>query len=930
MAQRSQQIYDLFTGVKRYRIPLYQRRYVWSKANGDALWRDFIQLEGKKHFTGTIITKSEGIDNQDMIVIDGQQRLITLQIIFRLSQDLWQSEKYTPSVGGDNLGRLIYKVESYTQLYTGDINSDGNYRLLMTKENDKKAFQSVISGELWEQEIASSKFPISNAFNSLLNKGFNEKGEQSNQHLIITAYGYFGTQITNHLNEKGSDELVRLIDVLENRFHVISANLETDDDPQQAYGSSNDTGVALDEFDLLRNDMFLRVKDSKTQDCLYEEYWKVFDDNPFWQEKPGRTDEFLRDFLMAKLGPINFGKNRLFHDLYKGQYHKKLEEHLEEKIKRQDYIQHHKKLEERLGKKKLEKHLGKTEFVEFVELTNYAKVYQKMEDPTTNIGRRRQFYKDLNIIFENLDLTSLPPFLLAVENELELDNKECDQVYKILESYILRCQLAYGVNEDKTTSLRINALFSSLDLFSRLIKNNEKSIEKFNPEKFKIALVDSLSSGSVPVKIWMNMNMIVTGLLRVGQQIASGKKFSVALAELLSSHNVPGRSWLNNNQVLSGLRKVGHQIENGSSSARRPVWDMLRYIFYRIECLKREPFSTEAKAIELSFENFSAQYPWYVRIKTMSNSLNPKTSYSLGNLTFCEEHVPAHLSFPERKEILLREPNARLTLNKEIAEYPEWDVKQILEEREKNLLTYLHKIWPSAEYFTQKQARPEVASRWLSMIQLDEYQLTRFVTYTGSEELSKIQVIGEKVIGTSQKGKETLQKPNVLFACSAEAWPEVEPYIEILDYVKKEGLQPIQNQFELLEVKDQLLTSAQQAQVQAISVTRCGHVLAGTIEDFDEDAIYMQIREHTVIVYRNGIYEFAIEELHRGVVTHFNKSRGFGFIKSSEHDGIYVHISEVLDRNINELQLSQKVKFDLNQTTKGEGLSAINVELVEN
>ncbi len=930
MAQRSQQIYDLFTGVKRYRIPLYQRRYVWGKANWDALWRDIIQLKGKKHFTGTIITKSEDSDNQDMIVIDGQQRLITLQIIFRLSQDLWKSGKYTPSVSGENLGRLIYKVESYTQLYTGDPNSDGNYRLLITKENDKMAFQSVISGELWKQEIETSEFSVPEAFDSLLSKGFNEKGEQSDQHLIITAYGYFGTQITNLLNKKGSDELVRLIDVLENRFHVISANLEPDDDPQQAYGSSNDTGVALDEFDLLRNDMFLRVKDSATQDCLYEEHWKVFDDNPFWQEKPGRTDEFLRDFLMAKLGPIGFGKERLFHDLYKGQYHKKLKNNLKEKTKRQDYIQYHKKLEERLGKKKLEEHLGKMEFVEFVELANYAKVYQKMEDRTTNIGRRRQFYKDLNIIFENLDLTSLPPFLLAVENELELDSKERDQVYEILESYILRCQLAHGVNADKTTTLRINALFSSLDLFSRLIKNNEKSNEKLNLEKFKIALVDSLSSGSIPIKTWMNMNMIVTGLRMVGQQIASGKKFSVALAELLSSHNVPGRSWLNNNQVLSGLRRVGHQIENGSSSARRPVWDMLRYIFYRIECLKRETLSTEVGNIRLSFENFSAQYLWSVRVKTMSNSLNPKTSYSLGNLTFCEEHVPAHLSFSDRKEILLREPNARLILNKEIAEYPEWDIKQILEEREKDLLTCLHKIWPSAEYFTQTPARPEIASRWLAMIQLDEYQPTRFVTYTGSEEFSNIQAIREKVIGTSEKRKDTLPKPNILFACSAEAWPEVEPYIEILDYVKKEELQPIQNQFEVLEVKNQLLTSAQQAQVQAISVTRCGHVLAGTIEDFDEDAIYMQIREHTVIVYRNGIYEFAIEELHRGIVTYFNESRGFGFIKSSEHDGIYVHISEVLDRNISELQPSQKVKFDLNQTTKGDGLSAINVELVEN
>jgi cold shock CspA family protein len=215
------------------------------------------------------------------------------------------------------------------------------------------------------------------------------------------------------------------------------------------------------------------------------------------------------------------------------------------------------------------------------------------------------------------------------------------------------------------------------------------------------------------------------------------------------------------------------------------------------------------------------------------------------------------------------------------------------------------------------------------MIQLDEYQPIKLVTYAGSQEFSEVKTIEGKVIGISHDGDQTLRKPNILFACSAAAWPEVEPYIGILDYVRKEKLQPTLNQSEYLDINNHLLKSVQQAQIQVIPVTRYGHVFEGTIEDFDEDAICMQIREHAVIVYRDGIYEFAIEELHQGVVTYFDENRGFGFIKSFEHESIYVHITNILDRNINELQRNQKVTFDLNHTTKGEGLSAINVELVE-
>ncbi|MDE0314748.1 MAG: DUF262 domain-containing protein, partial [Candidatus Poribacteria bacterium] len=313
----AEQIHELFNGQKRYRVPRYQRRYVWKNENWEALWRDLTQLpDGRKHFTGSIITKSDGNDSGDIIIIDGQQRLITFQIIFRLIQDLWESGEYSPDILKEGqLRRRIFEVEAYTQ----HDEIEDTYRFLITKEDDRKAFESVISGECWEQEIVNSSLPsIKASFKSLYDRGFEneDKNKQSTQNLITTAYGYFGWEITKRLDEKDSNESLELVRNLRYQFHVNIANLETDDDPQQAFGSSNGTGVPLDEFDLLRNDLFLRVKDSKTQDVLYHEYWKIFDDSPFWVGS--RPDEFLKNFLMAKLGPEVFNlkdfKGRVFHD----------------------------------------------------------------------------------------------------------------------------------------------------------------------------------------------------------------------------------------------------------------------------------------------------------------------------------------------------------------------------------------------------------------------------------------------------------------------------------------------------------------------------------------------------------------------------------------------------------------------------------------
>jgi cold shock CspA family protein len=147
--------------------------------------------------------------------------------------------------------------------------------------------------------------------------------------------------------------------------------------------------------------------------------------------------------------------------------------------------------------------------------------------------------------------------------------------------------------------------------------------------------------------------------------------------------------------------------------------------------------------------------------------------------------------------------------------------------------------------------------------------------------------------------------------------------VEVLSWVRRDHLQSPRNRDELFYVPDRLLTSAQEDQVTVIPVTRYGHALQGTIEGFDKDAIYMQIREHMVIVYRDGLHEFGVEEWHQGVITEVDESARFGFIESGNLPRIFVHISEILDKTVMSLQVGQKVEFDINRTIKG--LSAINV-----
>ena len=104
-------IYNLLSR-RLYHIPRNQRKYVWQKQNWEDLYEDvqFVaELEDGKdhpHFLGSIVLKNEGRKKglQNYIIIDGQQRVITLTI-FLLSISYWMKYYEMPE---DFIGTTEY------------------------------------------------------------------------------------------------------------------------------------------------------------------------------------------------------------------------------------------------------------------------------------------------------------------------------------------------------------------------------------------------------------------------------------------------------------------------------------------------------------------------------------------------------------------------------------------------------------------------------------------------------------------------------------------------------------------------------------------------------------------------------------------------------------------------------------------------------
>ena len=84
-------VLEFLEGWKIFKIPVFQRNYSWTIDNCSQLFLDIenILISGKEHFIGTIVYKrfEDGIISSHLVV-DGQQRLTTIQLLVKAMCDI--------------------------------------------------------------------------------------------------------------------------------------------------------------------------------------------------------------------------------------------------------------------------------------------------------------------------------------------------------------------------------------------------------------------------------------------------------------------------------------------------------------------------------------------------------------------------------------------------------------------------------------------------------------------------------------------------------------------------------------------------------------------------------------------------------------------------------------------------------------------------
>lgn len=299
----------LFQKTVRYEIPEFQRPYVWTQDHQwEPLWEDVRNTaedyldDGKDapHFMGAIVLQQQLIDSsrfETHIVVDGQQRLTTIQLLLDAVQESLEERRHR-----DPAERLHYLVTNQ-RVFTGD---DPNkvFKVWPTI-NDQDSFRHAMSNDLSSDEHRESR--------------------------IVQAHNFFRTQVDLWLDrrrELGADP-AKAAEALEravsDRLEVVVIDLAPADAPHIIFETLNARGTPLLQSEMIKNRILYEARaegDAPDADALwgFDSGWWRDEIGRGYQRRP-RIDVFLNNWLaMRRVSAI--GPNEEF-ESFKDYFHER-------------------------------------------------------------------------------------------------------------------------------------------------------------------------------------------------------------------------------------------------------------------------------------------------------------------------------------------------------------------------------------------------------------------------------------------------------------------------------------------------------------------------------------------------------------------------------------------------------------------------------
>jgi uncharacterized protein with ParB-like and HNH nuclease domain len=244
MEAKESKIIDILTENKKYIVPSYQRPYSWDKSNTEQLIEDIYNSfcqENEEYFIGTLICIHKGEYTYE--IVDGQQRLTTLSLIFAKMKDLISQNKRAK----ENLQKRVLPIDDFSD-------KPQEPRLKVRSKEYDLYYNYILQG----------------------NSDFLPESPTFTQRLFIDNF----KTIEEYLLSKADEETIfcNLAKYILEHVYVVFVQTDNFTSSFRLFNVLNTRGMPLAASDLIKNSLFESAENSGENYKKVEEYWEKIED----------------------------------------------------------------------------------------------------------------------------------------------------------------------------------------------------------------------------------------------------------------------------------------------------------------------------------------------------------------------------------------------------------------------------------------------------------------------------------------------------------------------------------------------------------------------------------------------------------------------------------------------------------------------------
>ncbi|MDY4155167.1 DUF262 domain-containing HNH endonuclease family protein [Campylobacter sp.] len=267
---------------QKFLIPEYQRPYSWEIDECETLWNDIVNIfEEKKenknveYFLGSIVSFENKDENSALEIIDGQQRITTLTLLFRAFYASFTKE---------------------------------------TVSEDKQGYLFSFGGFIWERDPATYKFMFDKPFlesNVITNRDKEVLEEILKENLDVDSlrksnsnyaknFVYFFDTIETFKSNRPLDFGDLCSTILRDTFFVLCVTCDSQESAMTIFNTLNSRGVQLSNADIIKGYIYKNTKNKEE----FSKKWKYIS-SIFEEYNPKEDMSILFNQTMFSLRVIN-------------------------------------------------------------------------------------------------------------------------------------------------------------------------------------------------------------------------------------------------------------------------------------------------------------------------------------------------------------------------------------------------------------------------------------------------------------------------------------------------------------------------------------------------------------------------------------------------------------------------------------------------